>query len=349
MKSAATILTLLFLFSNTVLFAQQSTIARGPFKGENVPGSAAAPDYYNLKFWAAHPLKKDAADRIPAGLNNERVDTSVDVFYLHPTTFTGDFANAAFTANVNNETLNDLTDSRAILNQASIFNASGRVYAPRYRQAHLKSFYLFMNPQAKVALDLAYDDLKASFEYYLKHYNNGRPIIIAGHSQGAYHGIRLLKEYFDGKPLQKQLVCAYLVGWQIKKDEFKSIPFGTTPDETGCVVGWRSHKNGTIDAITERENGGSLCVNPVTWTTDNNWSDIKSHKGILGSNFKIVAPSATAVKIDERTNVLWVNLPESLNEGLVRSNNLHVADFNLFYVNVRENVKQRVKAFLAKH
>ena len=54
-------------------------------------------------------------------------------------------------------------------------------------------------------IDVAYADVKRAFDYYLENYNNGRPIIIAGHSQGSGHGMRILKEYFDDKPHSKKV------------------------------------------------------------------------------------------------------------------------------------------------
>jgi hypothetical protein len=175
------------------------------------------PDYSNLYYWTAHPGKWDYSDSIPSFLKNEIRDTSVDVFFLHPTTYTNNFQNANMNADVNDSILNHRTDIRTILFQASVFNGSCRVFAPRYRQAHFKAYFQLNSDQSKKAFDLAYDDLKTAFQYYLDYWNEGRPIIIAAHSQGSMHAVRVLQEFFDGKPLQKQLVCAYVVGWQIKK------------------------------------------------------------------------------------------------------------------------------------
>lgn len=304
-----------------------------------------APDYSNLYYWASHPLKHDAADSIPAFLKNEKRDSSVDVFFLHPTTYTKDLATSNWNADVNDDALNQQTDLRTILYQASVFNGSCKIYAPRYRQAHLKAFFLVNNPQAKNAFDTAYEDLRNAFMYYLKYHNHGRPIIIASHSQGSLHAIRLLKEFFENKPLQKQLVCAYVVGHQIKKDDFTSIPFCNSATSTGCVVGWRSYKDGTVDNIVERENGNALCINPITWTTSKTLTDISQHKGMVGRDFNVLIPKAITTRVNAATNILWVNLPEAADNALQRINNYHIADYNLFYMDIRENVKERVQAF----
>src|SRR5258705_10380505 len=46
------------------------------------------PDYSDPNYWAAHPWKHDPSDSIPKPLRNEQGDSSVDVFFLHPTSYT---------------------------------------------------------------------------------------------------------------------------------------------------------------------------------------------------------------------------------------------------------------------
>lgn len=306
------------------------------------------PDYSNLNNWASHPEKNDFADSIPSFLKDEKRDTLADVFFIHPTTFTKGILTASWNAAMNDQTLNEETDKKTMLMQASIFNGSCRVFAPRYRQAHLKAFFMKNNKAAAKALDLAYEDVKAAFEYYLSHDNNGRPIIIAGHSQGGNHSTRLLKEFFDGKPLQKKLVCAYAVGWAIKKNEFENIPVCNNPAQTGCVVGWRSYRKGTSDKQEKIEAGNSLCVNPITWTTTSTPADKSLHKGMVLRNFNELQRQKISASIEPDHGILWVDIPLAMDESKGKINNLHIADYNLFYMDVRENVRQRTGAFLNK-
>jgi Protein of unknown function (DUF3089) len=319
-------------------------------KHENNSGNIvpAAPHYSNLFYWAAHPAKWDYSDSMPSFLKNEIRDTSVDVFFLHPTTYTSNFQHANMNADVNDSLLNHLTDIRTILYQASVFNGSCRVFAPRYRQAHLKAYFQINSDQSEKAFDLAYEDLKKAFQYYLDHWNQGRPVIIAAHSQGSMHAVRLLQEFFDGKPLQKQLVCAYIVGWQIKKDDFRSLKFGNSPAQTGCVVGWRTYKKDKEDFLIKSENGNSLCVNPVSWTTDNIWTPREMHKGAVGKDFNKLISQKIRVEVAPGLNVLWVEIPQEIeqeSELAARLGNFHVVDYNLFWMDIRENVKQRIKAY----
>ncbi len=153
------------------------------------------PDYSNLDYWAAHPWKKDLSDSVPADLKESyRPDSLADVFFIHPTTLT-DYNDTRWNAEINDAAINSKTDYSTILYQASVFNEKCRVFAPRYRQAHIKCFFL-NTPDVDTAFEIAYTDVKAAFEFYLENYNNNRPIIIASHSQGTKHAGKTTERIF---------------------------------------------------------------------------------------------------------------------------------------------------------
>jgi len=195
------------------------------------------PDYSDLYLWAAHPFKIDPADSVPKPLRiNHSIDSSVDVFFIHPTTYTDNQLPYGYNAPFNNNDLNAKTDYTTILFQASAFNAAGRIFAPRYRQANLEAYFpknASDSIAAIAAFELAYNDVKATFSFYLNNLNKGKPIIIAAHSQGTTHGKRLLKEFFDNKPLQNKLVAAYLIGIPVAEKDYTQIKACTTADQTG--------------------------------------------------------------------------------------------------------------------
>lgn len=99
----------------------------------------AAPDYSLERNWSALPTKKDSADFIipGSGLTDNQSTAHVDVFFIHPTLY---FRGKGWNAEVNDVSTNNLVDRTTILKQASVFNGSCKVYAPRYRQATLYSF-----------------------------------------------------------------------------------------------------------------------------------------------------------------------------------------------------------------
>ena len=152
-------------------------------------GPSEAPDYSNIIYWAAHPYAKDLSDSIPRPLMKEKRDSMTDVFFVHPTTYLQHKKSPpSWNASINDATINAKTDYSTILYQASVFNASCRVFAPRYRQAHIAAFFSEDSITTKKAFDTAYADIKNAFKYYLNNENKGRPIIIASHSQGTKIG-----------------------------------------------------------------------------------------------------------------------------------------------------------------
>ena len=121
------------------------------------------PDYANLDHWAAHPYKKDPSDSVPFPLQKEYLpDSTVDVFFVHPTTFTSR-DDPRMNSDINEPQLNLRTDYSTILFQASVFNEQ-RVFAPRYRQANLRVYFMTDTVSARIALDKAYTDVKAAFQ-----------------------------------------------------------------------------------------------------------------------------------------------------------------------------------------
>jgi hypothetical protein len=312
--------------------------------------SADTPDYADLNFWAAHPYKKDPSDSIPKPLRaNFKADSSVDVFFIHPTTYTDEKRSLGWNAAINDSFLAAKTDYSTILFQASIFNEAGRVFSPRYRQANLGAYFPQSSADTIAALqafELAYADVKAAFVYYLEKYNQGRPIIIAAHSQGTTHGKRLVREFFDGKTLQQQLVVAYLVGIPVEPDWFTSIKPCSTPEETGCLLSWRTYKEGYKPEYVLKEKYTAVVTNPITWNSTDTIASRKENKGGVVTGFNSVVKKVAAAK--NAHGVLWTSKPRFFGNIFFTTKNYHVGDFNLYYMSVRENVKQRVEAYKKK-
>lgn len=216
------------------------------------------------------------------------------------------------------------------------------MYAPRYRQVHLSGFYEDDKEVIGEAFEIAYADLKDAFLFYLKNYNNKRPIIIAAHSQGALHAIKLMQEFFDGTPLQKRLVAAYVVGWPVIDNDFKSIKPCSTPQQTGCVCSWRTFRHG-YDPSDYIKGDQVIVTNPLTWNMEKSLASKDLNKGAVLSNFKKIFPGIVDAQI--HNGVLWAHKPKFPGSFLFNTKNYHIADFNLYYMDVRENAKLRVGTF----
>ena len=313
--------------------------------------SLVSPDYSQNEAWAALPWTKDHADLLPdSSLTDRQQDAEVDVFFIHPTTYGYRKGFTGWNGSINSEKLNQRTDTSTIMYQASIFNGVGRVFAPRYRQAHLHAYYAYTKEKRKSdaigAFKLAYKDVATAFSYYLQNHNNGRPIVIAAHSQGTTHSILLLKQFFDGKLLQKQLVAAYLVGMPVAKDTFNTISVCENPTQTGCFCSWRTIKrNKKLDW-----NGGPNVVvtNPLSWEIGTTYVSANKNQGGVMRNFYTIVPDATDAQITD-DGFLWATKPRFPLSFFWRTKNFHVADYNFYYLNVRRNAQDRVKAFLIQN
>jgi hypothetical protein len=313
----------------------------------HISKTPSGPNYSDLAYWAAHPAKHDPADSVPAPLQaSYKPDTTIDVFFIHPTTYLGTEKPFGLNADISDAFLAAKTDFSPVLYQGSLFNEAGRVYAPRYRQTHISAYFPITPSDTTLAIaafELAYQDVKAAFEYYLANENKGRPIVIASHSQGTTHGIRLVKEFFDGKLLQKQLVAAYLVGIPVNPQIYSSIKACDTPKQTGCICSWRTYKEGYTPPFIQKEKFEVIVTNPLTFNKSIPNASWDANKGGVLTNFNKIAKGVAEAKLTDK--VLWTAKPKIFGSFLVKNPNYHIGDYNLYYVNVRENVMERIKAF----
>lgn len=303
-----------------------------------------APNYHQLDAWAAHPWKRDASDSVPVPLRKTVIrDSVVDVFFVHPTTLTN-MADASLNARIDDAALNTKTDNSAILNQASAFNGQTRVFAPRYRQAHYRNYLLKDTSITKPAFDTAYADVKQAFLVFLREFNQGRPFIIASHSQGTQHAARLIKELVEGTPLQNRLVCAYLIGMPVPAGYFSNIPACKDSLATGCVVSWRTMKRGYEGPdYVQRETKQMIVTNPLTWTMDSSYAPASLNSGGVLRNFNKLVPAVTDAQV--HGNILWSGKPKFFGSVFLTAKNYHIADINLFYNNIRQNMATRIRMF----
>lgn len=331
-----------------LLLLQSCSSSKYPMESYVPPATAdSIPNYSSLYYWAAHPYKKDLADSTPKPFAHEKTDTSVAVFFIHPTTYTDaaavegkPYSMQYWNASVNDAALNAKTDYSSMLNQASVFNRFD-VYAPRYRQAHIRSFYL-NDSTATSFFDTAYADIERAFMFFVQTIGN-KPFIIASHSQGTLHAGRLLKAQVERKPIQKRLVAAYIIGLPVPEQYFSSLPACTTPNQTGCFVSWRTIKKGHVPEFVQREKFKAVVVNPLTWTMDTLPVPRSQSKGAVLYKFNHPKPRNVATQI--QGNILWSSKPRFLGNWFFTTKNYHIGDINLFWKDIRDNAMDRVKAY----
>ncbi len=278
------------------------------------------------------------------------------IFYVHPTTYLErDRWNAPLSGNGD-------SDGRASLfvqSQASALTSAGQVWAPRYRQAAYGAF-LLKSEDAQKALDLAYSDVAAAFDEFLKRNPEG-PLILAGHSQGALHLSRLLRE--RAPQLKGRLVAAYVVGWPLSTTAdlpAMGLQPCSTADQTGCVLSWQSfgqpaNPDLIMDAWEdtkgptgiERKRQDMLCVNPLTGTKDGS-APPQANAGTLvpSADLKqaVLEPGRVGAHCEGGLLLLDGDIPQ-LGPFVLPGNNYHVYDYALFWSAIRADAERRMQAW----
>ena len=275
-----------------LLSGQQQKKYKTKYGIDDLSKIPAAPDFSQMKYWIAHPDLDDDADLVPGKgeLLQYQESAKVDVFFIYPTIYTGrQKPENPWFADVDNDKLNKEISETTIRYQSSVFNASAKVYSPLYRQSHIGVYYRDLKLKVE-ALEYSYQDVRRAFSYYLDNFNNGRPIIIASHSQGTTHATSLLKEFFQGKELKKKLVAAYLIGMPLRDDTFKAIPICEDESQTGCWLSWNTYKQGYYPPNHDYWYEAAVSVNPLSWKRDSTYVSWGENKGGVLRNFKKNTP-----------------------------------------------------------
>lgn len=288
----------------------------------------AAPEYSDSSSWFV--------------LENGGLD--VDIFYLHPTTYLKPDnwnQNIADTA-TNNFTMTDPT----IQSHLSVFRGLGNLYVPKYRQATVYSF-MDVKDDGEKALALAYSDVKRAFYYYFEHFNKGKPFIIEAHSQGALHAMHLLTEIYRDEGIKSKIIAVYAAGWPVTQrylDENPDIPFCKDSCQTGCLLGWLTEgKHAMYSMIKEP----SEAVNPLTWKIDSEQAPATLNSGAILFFKDRTDTVEHYVSARVKDGAVIISKPpheKRLYTPFMRGN-FHMYDYSFFFLNIRENAKQRIKSY----
>ena len=336
--------------------------------------AVAAPDYADEQYWAALPSKVDEADVLPRGVKPEfdQGSAPVDVLFLHPT---GYLSGESWTSPMEIESTTEENTRWMLANQASQFNGCCNVYAPRYREASIFAYLKGDSELRETVLGFAYEDVARAFDYFIEHYNEGRPFILASHSQGTHHGERLIKERIDGTPLADKLVAAYMIGSVGKSfsktyfDSLQNIVPCESETQTGCVIHWDVYGDGGEEPEFSMGDEPSLCTNPLSWTVSTDRIEASENLGAVPNvglyNINGSDQTPTGQTFDEShsplANHTWAQCrdgrlyvsDQSENElfntsiGGGADKSYHGLDFQLFHMDVRQNVRARVENYQA--
>tara|TARA_B100001758_G_scaffold247942_1_gene268801 strand:+ start:1629 stop:2561 length:933 start_codon:yes stop_codon:yes gene_type:complete len=267
-------------------------------------------------------------------LKNEK-KFDVSVFYIHPTTlFSSRKWNADTSHFINNKIIN-----LSLENQASVFAGITDLYVPHYREMHIYSYTDTIN--GIKAFNFAYNDILASFKYFLKIIKTDK-FIIASHSQGTNHAKKLINEYIiTNKDLSNKLILSYLIGMDIHRDEML-INLCDDPIKLNCFLNWRTF-NVSYYPDDWKFGNNYLSVNPISFINDSEWSSRSHHMGVLFPNQKIYFKRTLSAKNEK--GILWVDFNKNIFLNRFKRNSYHNADYNLFWVNIRKNLIKRLENY----
>lgn len=326
------------------------------------PGTLPADRYADARMWHSRPdIANNPALWTPIGFKPEGTRGDAAVFFIHPTSFL-DPRPRSWNAALDDSSANDRAQM-FIRGQASVFNGVGQIWAPRYRQAAFGTF-LTTQPEAQKALDAAYADIVAAWDAFLAQAPADAPIIIAGHSQGSVHLLRLLRDRIAGKPVAKRIAAAYVIGWPVSMaTDVPGLGLAAcaAADQANCILGWQSFAEpadtSLITAAYDESAGFSgqprkgtmmLCTNPLTGTPSAQASASANRGTVIpGSNFTTGTLEAGKVpaRCDARGFLLIGPPPEGIGRYILPGNNYHVFDYSLFWANIRADAARRLAAF----
>lgn len=277
-----------------------------------------------------------------------------DVFLVCPTVYMGQ-------ENSFNMEMNDAQTRAkfvgALNMEKGIYEDVCSVYAPFYRQAGLNVYRLDAG-QAEPYFQLAYSDVKQSFEYYMQNCNNSRPFVLAGFSQGSDMLLRLMEDSFQNESYNKHLVAAYLIGWRITPEDIARYPFlkmAQSANDTGVIISFNSEAESVNTSLIVPKT--TLAINPLNWKTTGEYAPANLNLGAVFTDYNggmvKEIPALTGAYLDKDRGTLKVtdvspgDYPPVLD--IFSKGVYHLYDYQFFYRNLQQNVAVRTEKYLETH
>ena len=353
---SSTLLTAMVL-SLVTCGAASVSAAETPEAAESSPASATdsssedtgeAPDYSQEDCWLQIP----------------EITKDIDTFYIYSTVYiesSFEEGAPAYAELDNPEMI--LGASGEYVTNASAFEDSTNVFVPLYRQAGRptmkKAWKETGNCDAAIA-STPYGDITAALDYYFENYNEGRPFIFAGHSQGSCIAKYTLKNYFKEHPeYYERMVAAYVIGYSVTKDDLDAYPhlkFATGENDTGVIVSWNTEGKKNVeekaDNVVVLPN--AININPLNWKLDDTYAPATENLGSLMLNeesgeYEITDIGADAQLILDRGVVLTNAKADPIGHSdFFGPQSFHDDDYNFYYNNIKDNVAKRIEAYQAQ-
>ncbi len=317
--------------------------------GKSVTPSPAT-DYSQSGHWLALPTS---------------IDMPVDVFYLYPTSYQKASPSDPDVCAIDNPSMVK-SSGLAFQRQATAFQTAANIFAPYYRQADVSVLSLPLDQQQQIIADIPTTDAVAAFDYYIRHYNDGRPFILAGHSQGSNVLVNLLSGYLNEHPdVYSRMVAAYVIGYSITTEYLAKNPhlkFAEKPDDTGVVISYNTEApdvTGNNPVVLP----GAQAINPITWTRDEILATTAQNLGSIQLN-----PDGSVVLDAQGQFAVFQNYADArvdtakgavicstADENKLAPGNAtfprgvyHSFDYPFYYFDIRANAALRATAFISR-
>ena len=292
------------------------------------------------------------------------ITKDVDTFYIYSTAYyESSFEEGApdYATLDNPEMLEGSQDE--YMTNASVYEESTNVFVPYYRQAGMRYAGEVLQKTGDIDAAISgitYDDISAALDCFFEKHNNGRPFIIAGHSQGSAIVKYVLKNYFKEHPeYYKRMVAAYVIGFSVTKDDLEKYPylkFATGESDTGVIVSWNTEgpKNVKENARNAVVLPGAISINPLNWKLDETYAPASENLGSFMPNEEAGRYEITDIGADAQV---------VLKRGVIVTNarydhpaaaeffgpqSFHEDDYTFYYNNLKDNVAKRVAAYRKK-
>lgn len=308
----------------------------------NTPGSdqlMIRTDYSNADNWLARP---------------EDPDKTVDLIYFYPTVFSPADPGVSVISDIDDAAMRKMA-ALAFDKQATAFAGCCNMYAPFYRQLDASySLTLSEEDHGQLFGYMVSQDATAAMDYYFEYENNGRPFILAGHSQGSETVLYLLTGYFKTHPeYYSRMIAAYVIGYSVTDSVLNANPhlkFAEDEADIGVIISWNTEGPENIGRHNAVVLEGARSINPVNWKTDSTYASAEENRGSR-INGEILYGIADAQIDPERGTVIThadqayaVTMPAALLFGPA---SFHLNDYDLYYVNIAENAQKRIDTYFS--
>lgn len=226
--------------------------------------------------------------------------------------------------------------------QASVFEESSNVYVPYYRQLTVNSLVDMIDESPESMQYIASQDIYNMLDYYFENLNEGRPFILAGHSQGSVWLTVVLEDYMKEHPeYMERMVAAYVIGYSVTEEYLARNPhlkFAEGADDTGVIISYNTEGPGNKDAYNCVVRAGARAINPINWSLDETYATNGTVDAQIDAERGVVI--CTTI---QNTPEMKASLAEYFGEE-----SFHLYDYDLYWEELQKNVADRIESFMKK-